>query len=443
MTIDSPAGSPLQDDTRLRTQRRRVLVSGTIGTTIEYFDFLLFGLIAPVAFNHLFFPQADPLVGTIAVLATFAVGYVARPLGGLVFGHFGDRIGRKPIMFVTLVLMGGATTGIGLLPTYAAIGVAAPILLTLLRCVQGFALGGETVGATIMATESAPQGRRGAYGGTIQIGGALGSVLASLAAALVATMPTEEALAWGWRVPFLLSAVLVVVGVYVRTRIDESPVFRSAISSMAVRETPPKAPLLVALREEPKACLTVFLCVITETSMLQLFTVYALVYGGSELGIPTSVMLNGVLIGNVVGIAMNPLFGRLSDVVGRRVLIAVSLVVGALYTAFVFFPLLATGSSLLIVLAMAIPPALIQTMIFAPEASFFAELFRGAARRFSGLAVSRQLGGVIGGLFPLIAAAVYAAAGSVWAVVGYYAVISAVSLAAVLAARETHREVLS
>ena len=433
MTVDGT----LHDD-RVRTQRRRVLISGTIGTTIEYFDFLLFGLIAPVVFNQLFFPEATPLVGTVAVLATFAVGYVARPLGGLVFGHFGDRVGRKPIMFVTLVLMGAATTGIGLLPTYAAIGVAAPILLTLLRCVQGFALGGETVGATIMATESAPDGKRGGYAGTIQIGGALGSVLASLAAALVASMPTEDALAWGWRVPFLLSAVLVVVGVYVRTRIDESPVFTNA-----VREAPPKAPLLVALREEPKACLTVFLCVITETSMLQLFTVYALVYGGTELGIPTSVMLNGVLIGNIVGIAMNPIFGRLSDFVGRRVLIAGSLVIGALYTAFAFFPMLATGNTALIVLALAIPPAFIQTMIFATEASFFAELFRGAARRFSGLAVSRQVGGVIGGLFPLIAAAVHAAAGSVWAVVGYYAAISAISLAAVLAARETHRETLT
>jgi MFS family permease len=437
VAVENAAGSPPQD-VRIRTQRRRVLISGTIGTTIEYFDFLLFGLIAPVVFNQLFFPQADPVVGTIAVLATFAVGYVARPLGGLVFGHFGDRVGRKPIMFVTLVLMGAATTGIGLLPTYAAIGVAAPLLLVLLRCVQGFALGGETVGAVIMATESAPHGRRGGYAGIIQIGGALGSVLASLAAALVASMPDEDALTWGWRVPFLLSAVLVVVGVYVRTRIDESPVFEKA-----VRDAPPRAPLLVALREDPKACLTVFLCVITETSMLQLFTVYALVYGGRELGIPNAVMLNGVLIGNIVGIAMNPIFGRLSDFVGRRVLIAGSLVIGALYTPFVFFPLLATGDTALIVLAMAIPPALIQTMIFATEASFFAELFRGAARRFSGLAVSRQVGGVVGGLFPLIAASLYAASGTVWTVVGYYVAISLVSLGAVLAARETSREVLS
>jgi MFS transporter, MHS family, shikimate and dehydroshikimate transport protein len=393
-------------------------------------------------------PDADPLVATIAVLATFAVGYVARPLGGLVFGHFGDRIGRKPIMFITLVLMGAATTAIGLLPTYAAIGVAAPILLTLLRCIQGFALGGETVGAVIMATESAPHGRRGGYAGIIQwprggyaeiiqVGGALGSVLASLPAALVASLPEQDALAWGWRVPFLLSAVLVVVGVYIRARIDESPVFRHA-----VREGPPKAPLPVALRKEPRACITVFLCVITETSMLQLYSVYALVYGGQELGLPSSVMLNGLLIGNVVGIVMNPLFGRLSDFVGRRVLIAGSLVIGALYGAFAYFPLLATGNTGLIVLAVAIPPALIQTMIFATEGSFFAELFRSAGRRFSGLAVSRQVGGAIGGVFPLIAASLFAAAGSIWAVIAYYAAISAISLVAVLMSCETHREVL-
>ncbi|OZM78065.1 MFS transporter [Pseudonocardia sp. MH-G8] len=432
------AAQPHPDTAHVRTQRRRVLVSGTIGTTIEYFDFLLFGLIAPVVFNQLFYPQADPLVATIAVLATFAIGYVARPLGGLVFGHFGDRIGRKPIMFVTLVLMGAATTGIGLLPTYAAIGVAAPILLTLLRCVQGFALGGETVGAVIMATESAPQGKRGGYAGVIQIGGALGSVLAALAAALVAGLPEQDALAWGWRVPFLLSAVLVLVGVYIRARIDEPPVFREA-----VQHGPRKAPLLVALREEPRACLTVFLCVITETSMLQLFTVYALVHGGQELGIPNSVMLNGMLIGNVVGIVMNPLFGRLSDHVGRRVLIMASLVISVLYVAFVFFPLLETGDPALVVVAFAIPPALIQTMIFATEASFFAELFRSAAHRFSGLAVSRQVGGAVGGVFPLIAASLFAAAGSIWAVVGYYALISIVSLIAVLTSRETHRDVLA
>ena len=238
--------------------------------------------------------------------------------------------------------------------------------------------------------------------------------------------------------PFLLSAVLVLIGVYIRARIDEPPVFRKA-----VQHGPRKAPLLVALREEPRACLTVFLCVITETSMLQLFTVYALVHGGQELGIPNSVMLNGMLIGNVVGIAMNPLFGRLSDHVGRRVLIMASLVISVLYVAFVFFPLLETGDPALVVVAFAIPPALIQTMIFATEASFFAELFRSAAHRFSGLAVSRQVGGSVGGVFPLIAASLFAAAGSIWAVVGYYALISLVSLIAVLTSRETHRDVLA
>ncbi|MCI2415861.1 MHS family MFS transporter [Saccharopolyspora sp. K220] len=427
-----------REDRRIRTQRRRILVSGTIGTTIEYFDFLLFGLIAPVVFEELFYPKTNALVATVAVLGTFAVGYLARPLGGIVFGHFGDRIGRKPVMFITLIVMGASTTAIGLLPTYAAIGVVAPVLLVLLRFIQGIALGGETVGAVILATESAPEGKRGGYAGVIQIGAAAGSVLASLGAGLVAAMPADDRISWGWRIPFLLSAVLVLVGVYVRAKIEESPVFKQAAA-----QTPRKLPLIAALREEPKACITIFLCVITETSMLQIFTVYVLVYGAQELHIENSVMLIGVLIGNVVGIVANPLFGRISDFVGRRIMMATSLIIGALYVAFVFFPLLATRNNALVILAIAIPPAFIQTMLFATEGSFYAELFRSATRRFSGLGVSRQLGGVIGGFFPLIAASLLAATGTVWSVVAYYAAISAISLTAVLTARETHRETLA
>ncbi|NKQ51426.1 MHS family MFS transporter [Amycolatopsis sp. K13G38] len=431
-------GQQTQTTIDLRAQRRRILISGAIGTTIEYFDFLLYGLIAPVVFETLFFPRADALVATIAVLGTFAFGYLARPLGGIVFGHFGDRIGRKPVMFITLVLMGGCTTLIGLLPTYAAIGVAAPILLAVLRFTQGIALGGETVGAVIMATEGAPHGKRGGYAGFIQIGGALGSVLAALAAGLVAGMSEADRLSWGWRVPFLASAVLVLVGVYVRARIDESPVFRTA-----VEHAPRRLPLFTALREEPRACVTVFLCTIAETSMLQMFTVYILVYGNKTLHIDNAVMLRGVLIGNIVGIVANPVLGRLSDFVGRKIMLASSLVIGALYVSFAFFPMLRTGDEALIVLAIAIPPAVIQTLLFSTEGSFYAELFRDAARRFSGLGLSRQLGGVVGGFFPLIAASLFASAGTITAVIGYYVAISAISLGAVLSARETSRETLT
>lgn len=423
------------EDSRIRVQRRRILVSGAVGTTIEYFDFLLFGLIAPVVFNELFYPKSNAMVGTIAVLGTFAVGYVARPLGGLVFGHFGDRIGRKPVMFTTLVLMGASTTAIGLLPTYAAVGVVAPILLVLLRCLQGIALGGETVGAVILATESAPDGKRGGYAGVIQIGAAAGSVLAALGASLVASMPADDRLSWGWRIPFLLSAVLVIVGVYVRAKVEESRVFQRAAA-----DTPRRVPLISALRQEPRACTTIFLTVITETSMLQIFTVYVLVYGAQELHIPNSLMLTGIMIGNVFGLVTNPLFGRLSDFIGRRAVIAASLIASALYVVFAFFQLLGTGDPVLIVLAIAIPPAIIQTSIFGAEGSFFAELFRSATRRFSGLGVSRQLGGVIGGMFPMIAATLFAATGTIWSVIGYYAAITMISLTAVLlAAKPTGR----
>jgi len=427
------------DDSRaLQAQRRRILVSGAIGTTIEYFDFLLYGLIAPVVFETLFFPRANALVGTIAVLGTFAFGYVARPLGGVIFGHFGDRVGRKPVMFVTLVLMGGCTTLIGLLPTYAAIGVAAPILLAILRFAQGIALGGETVGAVVMAAEGAPQGKRGGYAGFVQIGAALGSVFAALAAGMVAGMPASQGLSWGWRIPFLASAVLVLIGVYVRARIDESAVFRAA-----TKRAPRRVPIAAALRKEPRACITVFLSTIAETSMLQMFTVYILVYGRQALGIDTAVMLQGVLIGNIVGCFANPMFGRLSDIVGRKVMLASSLIIGIFYVAFAFFPLLRTHNDALVVLAIAIPPALIQTLLFSTEGSFYAELFSDASRRFSGLGLSRQLGGVIGGFFPLIAAWLLAVSGSIWSVIGYYVAVSVISLGAVLSARETSRDTLA
>jgi MFS family permease len=437
MTAEQAELEPASADVAL--QRRRILASGTIGTTIEYFDFLLYGLITPTVFAPLFFPTGNDLTSTISALGTYAVGYGARPLGGMVFGHFGDRIGRKPMMYVTLLMMGIATTAIGLLPTYEAVGILAPALLVLLRFVQGFALGGETAGAVILAIENAPHGKRGGYAGVIQIGAALGSVFAALAAGQVARMDKDAMLSWGWRVPFLLSAVLVIVGIYIRMRIDESPVFKQALAA----GRPEKAPLLAALKGEPKPCLTVFLTTMTETSMLQLFTVYILTYGAAELDLSSSVMLNGILYGNIVGIAANPLFGRLSDYVGRRPMIIGSIIIGALYAAFVFFPLLETHNAAIVTLAIAIPPAIIQTLIFSVEGSFYAEQFRSARMRFSGLGFSRQLGGVVGGLFPLIATALVAETDSIWSVIGYYVLLSAISLGAVVAARETRLERLT
>lgn len=421
------------------SQQRKIMVSGAIGTTIEYFDFFLYGLVAPSIFSGLFFPEATQFVSTVSVLGTYAVGYLARPVGGIVFGHFGDRIGRKPMMFLSLIAMGLATCLIGLLPTYAAIGAAAPLLLVLLRFVQGFAIGGETAGANILMIENSPVGKRGAFNGVIQIGAALGAVLAALAVRALYSMNESAMLSWGWRVPFLCSAALLLVGMYVRTRIEESPVFKKAVAA-----TPPRGfPLVAALREERRACLTVFLIVISETSMLQLFTVFMLAFGPGTLGVSIELLLNGILIGNIIGIATNPLFGLLTDRVGRRPLIGASIVLAVVYSATVFLPMLRSGNSFLIVAAIAIPPAFIQTMLFAVEGSFYAELFRSARLRFSGLGISRQTGGAIGGLFPLIATSLYAASGSSWSFIGFYAALGAVSVITVYLARETNLEHIS
>src|SRR5262245_5119109 len=420
------------------THRRRVVISGLIGTSIEWFDFLLYGLVAPAVFDRLFFPKLDPVVGTIAVLGVFAVGWAARPLGGIVFGHFGDRIGRKPIMFITLALMGGSTTLMGLLPSYETIGVAAPMALVVLRFLQGFALGGEVVGAVVLAMESAPEHRRGGFTALIQVGAAIGSLAAAFAARAVAQMPEESMLSWGWRVPFLLSFVLVLVGIYVRMKIAESPVFSDAVAARSTE----RFPLITALKQEPKPALVVFLTTITESSMLQIFTVFALSFAIGTLHIDRAILLNGIFLGNIAGIAMNPFFGWLSDYTGRRPLIAGSLVLAMLYVAFAFFPLLQSNDPTLVTLAIAIPPAVIQTMIFAVEGSWYAELFRDSRVRFSGVGFARQMGSLVGGLFPLVATSLYAFTGSVWGPAGYYLFISLISLAAVAAGRETKGETL-
>ena len=422
----------------IATHRRRVVISGVIGTSIEWFDFLLYGLVAPAVFDRLFFPKLDPIAGTIAVLGVFAVGWMARPLGGVVFGHFGDRVGRKSILFITLALMGGSTTLMGLLPTYETIGIAAPLLLVVLRFLQGFALGGEVVGAVVLAMESAPDGKRGGFTALIQVGAAIGSLMAALAARLIAQLPQEAMLSWGWRIPFLLSFVLVLVGIYVRLKIAESPVFSAAVSARA----PEKFPLITMLKREPKPALIVFLTTITESGMLQIFTVFALAFSIQTLGIDRAILLNGIFLGNIAGIVMNPFFGWLSDYTGRRPLIAGSLVLAMLYVSFVFFPLLQTKDPTLVTLAIAIPPAFIQTMIFAVEGSWYAELFRDSRVRFSGVGFARQMGSLVGGFFPLIAFSLYASTGSVWGPAGYYLFTSVISLAAVFAGRETRLEKL-
>jgi MFS family permease len=420
---------------RISAANKRMLVSCFFGTTIEWYDFLLYGFLAPLVFNRLFFPSLEPLVGTIAALGVFAIGFAARPVGGLFFGHFGDRLGRKPIMVTTLTLMGVATVLIGLTPTYAVIGIAAPIILVTLRFFQGFALGGESAAGPLLAMESAPGHRRGLFAAFVQSGAAAGTVLGSLAALAVGLLPDEQLLTWGWRLPFLASAVIFGIGLYVRLKVAESPVFQAALA----REQAERVPLLAVLKRRKVPALQVLFCAMAESSTFYFTAIFGLSYGLQTLGVSNSLLLAGVVIGNTIGIFTNPMFGAWSDRVGRRPLIGGAYLLSALYVALIFFPLLGSGSAALIVLAMAIPGAILQPLSLAVTGSFYPELFDDPRLRLSGVSLGRQFGTILGGgLMPVISASLLAfSGGSLSWVIAYFVAVCVLALAAVLSAKET------
>ncbi|GAU83865.1 MFS transporter [Bosea sp. BIWAKO-01] len=413
--------------------RTKVALSCFLGSAIEWYDFMLYGFLAPLVFDKLFFPHADPVAGMIAVLGIFAVGFVARPLGGLFFGHFGDRLGRKPVMAATLILMGLSTTAIGLLPTYDSIGIWAAGFLLALRFLQGFALGGESTGAPVLMLESAPEGKRGVFASIAQSGNFAGVVIATLVVSFAAALPSDVLLTWGWRVPFLLSIVLVGLGFYVRLKVEESPVFE------ATRTPPARVPLLQVLDNYKRPALIVFCCALAESGVFYLTSIFGLSYGVKTLGIDQATLLRGVLIGNVIAIAMVPLFGALSDRIGRRLVLGTGFVQAGLYVAFLFFPLLQTRDTLLVVLAMAIPGALIQPMHIGVTSSFYPELFPDTRVRFSGVSLGRQFGTIFGGgAMPVIAASLLAwSGGSLLPILIYFSLVSVIAIGAVMAAEET------
>ncbi|MGO4666176.1 MFS transporter [Bosea sp. 2RAB26] len=413
--------------------RTKVALSCFLGSAIEWYDFMLYGFLAPLVFDKLFFPHADPVAGMIAVLGIFAVGFVARPLGGLFFGHFGDRLGRKPVMAATLILMGLSTTAIGLLPTYDSIGIWAAGFLLALRFLQGFALGGESTGAPVLMLESAPEGKRGVFASIAQSGNFAGVVIATLVVSFAAALPSDVLLTWGWRVPFLLSIVLVGLGFYVRLKVEESPVFE------ATRTPPARVPLLQVLDNYKRPALIVFCCALAESGVFYLTSIFGLSYGVKTLGIDQATLLRGVLLGNVIAIAMVPLFGALSDRIGRRLVLGTGFVLAGLYVAFLFFPLLQTRDTLLVVLAMAIPGALIQPMHIGVTSSFYPELFPDTRVRFSGVSLGRQFGTIFGGgAMPVIAASLLAwSGGSLLPILMYFSLVSVIAIGAVMAAEET------
>ena len=416
-----------------RGDLRRVIVASLIGTTIEWYDFFLYGTAAALVFNKLFFPKADPLTGAMLAFTTYALGFVARPVGGLVFGHFGDRIGRKRLLMLSLVLMGVSSSLIGLLPTYAQVGAAAPLLLTALRLVQGFAVGGEWGGAVLMAGEFGDAGRRGTWAGWPQVGVPAGNLLAAgVLAIMAAVQSNHDFLAWGWRVPFLLSAALVAFGWWVRSRVAESPVFEAAVARTG---EPESAPALAALRARPGGIAIGAGLRLGENVSYYIITAVSITYATSVAHVSRAAALNALLAGAAAEVVAMPLFSALSDRIGRRWIYAIG-AGGMGIWAFAFFKLLDTGATVPVMAAI-IVGLILHGAMYGPQAAFISELFP-TRFRYSGASIAYQLTSVFAGsLAPIIALWLLGLTHSTLAISIYVAVCCAVSVFAALRARET------
>lgn len=417
----------------------KIVAASLVGTAVEWYDFFLFGSAAALVFGDVFFGELGGTNGTLYAFMTYALGFAARPLGGIVFGHFGDRVGRKTMLVVALLMMGIGTFAIGLLPTYASIGVAAPILLVLCRLVQGFAVGGEWGGAVLMAAEHGSDEHRGFWSSWPQAGVPLGNLLATGVLWVLAAVQSEDTfLDWGWRVPFLLSAVLVVLGLWVRLSIEDSPVFKEAKADLAAKEEAAgHLPIMEVIRTYPREVLIAMGMRMAENISYYIFTVVVLTYAADYIELDKSVVLKALLIGAAIQFFVVPAVGALSDKVGRRPLYLFGAVGVGVWT-FVFFGLVDTGSQASILLAVVVGLVL-HSFMYAPQAAFFSELF-GTSVRYTGASVGYQLASIFAGaLAPIIALKLLGdtSDGNTTAVGVYVAIASVITVIAVLAAKET------
>ena len=429
-----------------RTPIGKVVFASLIGTAVEWYDFFLYGSAAALVFGPLFFPESEPAAATLLAFGTYAVGFAARPLGGIVFGHFGDKIGRKKMLVYALLLMGIATFAIGLLPTYATIGLGAPVLLVLCRLLQGFAVGGEWGGAVLMAAEHGDDNRRGYWSSWPQAGVPLGNLMSAAVLWVLAALQSDATFeAWGWRIPFLLSAVLVLIGLYVRLTIEESPVFaenRAALEAKTESGSP-SVPFVEVIKRYPREVLIAMGMRTAENICYYIFTIVVITYLVDYLGLPDDYAIRGVLIASAIEFVLIPLIGAWSDRVGRRPLYIAG-AVGVGVWGFVFFPLLDTKNSTVIVFAI-LGGLIFHALMYAPQSAFFSELF-GTSVRYSGASVGYQLASVFaGGLAPLIAVALLGdnlEAPNTAAVGVYLAIAGAISVVATLCAKETRGSTL-
>ncbi|MCQ9146165.1 MFS transporter [Ochrobactrum sp. BTU2] len=416
MTQEKRSGSPA-----------KVAIASFIGTSVEYYDFFIYGTAAALVFPRIFFPDASPLMGTLLAFATFGVGFFARPVGGVVFGHFGDRIGRKKMLVISLVGMGLSTVLMGLLPSYASIGIAAPILLTLLRLIQGFCVGGEWGGAVLMAVEHAPKGKKGFFGAFPQMGAPAGTGLATFAFMLVAGMPDELFYSWGWRLPFLVSALLVLVGLIIRMKIDESPAFEK----VRQHKQAVKMPAVEALRTHPREILLVAGIYLSQGVFAYISMSYFVSYGTSVMNIPRGEALQAVLVAAVVATVLYPVFGALSDRIGRKT----TYMIGAAAMALSIGPalwLINTGNPLYFTFALVLIFGLAMSPAGGATGSLFSMIFSPQVR-YSGTSIGYTLSQILGSAFaPLIASALYASYQSTLPLFAYMVGVSIISIVALM-----------
>jgi MFS transporter, MHS family, shikimate and dehydroshikimate transport protein len=424
----------------INNEHTKVAIASFIGTTIEWYDFYLYGTAAALVFPVLFFPNFDPIYGTMAAFGSYAAGFIARPLGSMVFGHYGDKLGRKKMLMISLILMGLATFLMGLIPSYQSIGLLAPLLISLLRVIQGFAVGGEWGAAVVMAVEHAPPGKRGIYGSFPQMGVPAGLLISTLVFSLVSnSMSNDTFLSWGWRIPFLCSAVLIMIGILVRLKVSESPVFLEA----AEKKQQEERPVLTVLREQKKPLLLTIGMKLLQNALFYIYTVFVLSYIVNTLNLDRSVGLNAVMISSVIGLGTLPLWSYLSDKIGRKPVYLFGTIASTLFVL-PFFWLMDSGSVLLITIGIVIGLNVLHDAVYGPQAVYYSELF-GTKVRLSGASIGYQVGAILaGGFSPIIATWLLAKfEGESWPICLYLIALGVISIVSTLFARETYRDSLT